>query len=85
LDVTHGNRAEPKRIVLVDPGVVARLGAVLADTLEAGAGVLVKCPALRAVIAGGFDPGSSRTTAAVSAKTPTVPQTDPSMGLGITA
>src|SRR5438034_5292 len=48
--------AEPERVVLVDPGVVARLGAVLADALEAGAGVLIERPALRTVIAGGLRP-----------------------------
>ena len=48
--------AEPERVVLVDPGVVARLGAVLADALEARARVLVERPALRAVIAGGLRP-----------------------------
>src|SRR5712675_2890239 len=40
------------RVVLVDPGVIARLGAVLADAFEAGAGILMERPALGAVIAG---------------------------------
>src|SRR3954451_18787148 len=44
--------AEPEGVVLVDPRVVARLGAVLADALEAWAGILVERPALRAVVAG---------------------------------
>src|SRR5262249_59474815 len=44
--------AEPQRVVLVDPAVVARLGAVLADALEAGSRILVERPALGAMIAG---------------------------------
>src|SRR6266481_3901252 len=48
--------AKPERVVLVDPGVVARLGAVLPDALEAGTGVLIEGPAFRAVIAGGLRP-----------------------------
>src|SRR6478736_2782240 len=44
--------AEPERIVLIHPGVVARLGAVLADAVEPGPGILVDRPALRAMIAG---------------------------------
>src|SRR4029434_10650450 len=43
--------AEPERVVLVDPAVVARLGAVLADAFEAGPRILVERPALRAMIA----------------------------------
>src|ERR1700682_1384261 len=46
--------AEPDRVVLIDPGVVARLGAVVADALEARAGILVERPAFRAMIAGRF-------------------------------
>src|ERR1700730_3034474 len=45
---------EPDRVVLIDPGVVARLGAVVADALEAWAGIFVERPALRAMIAGRF-------------------------------
>src|SRR5260370_17489946 len=42
----HGNvLAEPQRIVLVDPGVIARLGAVIAEAFKAGAGLLVEPPA----------------------------------------
>src|SRR6202166_1462880 len=48
--------AKPQRVVLVDPGVIARLGAVLTDAVEAGAGILVDRPALRAMIAGGSRP-----------------------------
>src|ERR1700730_6245029 len=44
--------SEAERVVLVDPAVVARLGAVIAYAFEAGAGIFVKRPALRAVIAG---------------------------------
>src|SRR5580704_7939625 len=44
--------AEPDRVVLIDPGVVARLGAVVADALEARAGIFVEGPAFRAMIAG---------------------------------
>src|SRR5438067_2489348 len=45
---------EAERVVLVDPRIVARLGTVLADAFEAGAGILVERPALGAVVAGGF-------------------------------
>src|SRR5689334_16918886 len=48
--------AEPERVVLVDPRVVARLGAVLADALEARAGILVERPALGAVVPGRLRP-----------------------------
>src|SRR4051812_23609221 len=44
--------AEPEGVVLVDPRVVARLGAVLADALEARAGILVERPAFGAMVAG---------------------------------
>src|SRR5262245_55085478 len=44
--------AEPERVVLVDPRVVARLGAVLSKALEAGTGILMERPALGAVIPG---------------------------------
>src|SRR3984885_12509500 len=46
--------AEPDRVVLIDPAVVARLGAVVADALEAGARIFVERPAFRAMIAGRF-------------------------------
>src|SRR6266568_2021493 len=50
----HGNvLAEPQRVVLVDPGVIARLGAVIAEAFETGAGILVEAPAFRAMVAGG--------------------------------
>src|SRR6202035_2513731 len=48
--------AKPERVVLVDPGVIARLGAVLADAFEAGAGILIDRPAFRTMIAGGVRP-----------------------------
>src|SRR6202051_691480 len=48
--------AQSGRIVLVDPGVVARLGAVLTDAFEAGAGILIDRPAFRTMIAGGVRP-----------------------------
>src|SRR6266567_8036933 len=48
--------AKPERVVLVDPSVIARLGAVLADAFEAGAGILIDCPAFGTVIAGGVRP-----------------------------
>src|SRR5687767_15864446 len=38
--------------MLIDPGIVARLGAVLSKALESGARILVECPALGAMIAG---------------------------------
>src|SRR5579864_8670676 len=44
--------AETKRVVLIDPSVVARLGAVLADAVKAGTGILVERPALGASIPG---------------------------------
>src|SRR6267142_1750368 len=44
--------AKPEGVVLVDPRGVARLGAVLADALEARARILVERPALGAVVAG---------------------------------
>src|SRR6185369_11373112 len=46
--------AKPEGVVLVDPRVVARLGAVLADAFEARAGILVERPALGAMVAGRF-------------------------------
>ena len=42
--------------MLIDPRVIARLGAVLADALEARTRILVEAPALRAVIAGRLRP-----------------------------
>ena len=44
--------AEPERVVLVDPGVVARLGAVVSEAFKARAGIFVERPAFRAMIAG---------------------------------
>jgi hypothetical protein len=34
--------AETERVVLIDPGIVARLGAVLADALKSRSGVLIE-------------------------------------------
>src|SRR6516162_4412904 len=54
IEVGGGHRnvlAKPERVVLVDPGVVARLSAIVAETLEAGAGILVEAEAFRAVVA----------------------------------
>src|SRR5262249_7692946 len=48
--------AEAERVVLIDPRVVARLGAVFTDAVEPRAGVLIKGPALWAVIAGRLGP-----------------------------
>src|SRR6266436_3485800 len=48
--------AKSERVVLVDPGVIARLGAVLTDTFEARAGILIDRPAFRTMIAGGVRP-----------------------------
>src|SRR5262245_18402114 len=45
---------EAERVVLVDPRVVARLRAVLADPLEAGPRVLIEAPALGTVITCGL-------------------------------
>src|SRR4029077_6665808 len=47
---------KPQRVVLIDPGVIARLGAVLADTFEARSGILIERPAFRAMIAGSGRP-----------------------------
>src|SRR6185503_17350087 len=44
--------AQTKRVVLVDPGVIARLGAVLAQPAEPRSRVLVERPTFRAMIAG---------------------------------
>ena len=44
--------AKPERIMLVHPGVIARLRAVVADACKAWAGEFVERPALRAMIAG---------------------------------
>src|SRR3979490_1635822 len=48
--------AKSKRVVLVDPGVTPPLGAVLTDTFEARAGILIDRPAFRTMIAGGGRP-----------------------------
>src|SRR6202161_1510933 len=45
--------AQAERVVLVDPGVIARLGRVIADAFKARARVLVERPAFRTLIAGG--------------------------------
>src|SRR5262245_24484818 len=44
--------AEADRVMLIDPGVVARLGAVVANALESRSRIFVEAPSLRAVIAG---------------------------------
>src|SRR5262249_33844845 len=44
--------AESGRVALIDPGVIARLGAVLSDTVEAGAGILIDRPTFRTMVAG---------------------------------
>src|SRR5882672_2658152 len=57
VEIGGGHRhvlAEPERVVLIDPRVVARLGAVLADSLKARARILVEGPALGAMIARGL-------------------------------
>src|ERR1700688_2992532 len=48
--------AKSERVVLVDPGLIARLGAVLTDTFEARAGILIDRPAFRTMIAGSVRP-----------------------------
>src|SRR2546429_7084520 len=57
--------AESECVVLIDPAVVARFGAVLADAFEAGPRILVQRPALRALIAGRL--GSVERTPALAA------------------
>src|SRR5579864_3089977 len=42
---------QPERVVLVDPGVIARLGRVIAETFEARSRILVERPAFRTMIA----------------------------------
>src|SRR5262245_32431708 len=57
VEIPGGHRhvvAEAEGVVLIDPRVVARFGAVVPDALETGAGIFVERPALGAVIAGGF-------------------------------
>src|SRR5262249_29208930 len=44
--------AEPEGVVLIDPRVIARLGAVGSDALETGAGILIERPAFGTVITG---------------------------------
>src|SRR5580704_5355982 len=44
--------AEPDRVVLVDPAVVARFRTVIANAVKARTRVFVKCPAFRTVVAG---------------------------------
>src|SRR5262245_31316944 len=46
--------AKPERVVLVDPRIVARLCAVLADSFKSRPRVLIKCPAFGAMIASRF-------------------------------
>src|SRR3978361_1222173 len=48
--------AKSEGVVLIHPGVIARLGAVLTDTVEAGAGILIDRPAFRTMVAGGVTP-----------------------------
>src|SRR5262245_5808263 len=55
IEIGGGDRnvlAEAKGIVLVDPGVVARLDALVLEAFKTRAGILVELPTLRAVIAG---------------------------------
>src|SRR4029078_4957589 len=54
VEVGGGDRnvlAEPNRIVLIDPGVVARLDAFILEALKPGARISVEFPAFGAVIA----------------------------------
>src|SRR5271170_3383466 len=54
--VRRGDRhvlAETDRVVLIDPGVVAGFGAVVADAVKARTRVFVELPAFGALIAGG--------------------------------
>src|SRR5687768_15358714 len=48
--------AEAEHVVLIDPGVVAGLGAVVADALKAWSRILVERPAFRTVVAGRLRP-----------------------------
>src|ERR1051326_1863287 len=55
VEIAGGDRhvlAEPERVVLIDPGVVARFGAVIAEAGEARARVFVERPAFRTMLAG---------------------------------
>src|SRR5580693_1499585 len=55
VEIAGGDRhivAEPERVVLVDPGVIARLGRVIADAFKTRARIFVERPAFRTMIAG---------------------------------
>src|SRR5580700_11020793 len=57
IEIAGGDRhviAEAERVVLIDPGVIARLGAVIANARKARAWIFVERPALGAVIARGL-------------------------------
>ena len=53
----HGHVfAKAEGVVLVDPGIVTRLGAIIAETFKARSGILIKRPTFGAMIAGRFWP-----------------------------
>src|SRR3984957_12427553 len=59
VEIAGGDRyvvAQPERVVLVDPGVIARLGGVIADAFKARARIFVERPAFRTMIAGRLRP-----------------------------
>ncbi len=76
--------AEAEGVVLVDPGVVARLGAVLADAFEARSGILIERPALRTMVAGRLRPVQRRLALApVEAADVAAGQRDPHHALAV--
>src|SRR6185503_18885374 len=81
----HGNvRAQARGVVLIDPAVIARLGAVVADTFEPRTGILVERPALRAMIAGRLRSAQWRLAlAAIEAAKVAAGKRDPHDTLGI--
>src|SRR6185312_7934084 len=44
--------SKSKRVVLIDPGVIARLGAVITDPIKAGSRIFVESPAFWTMVAG---------------------------------
>ena len=69
--------------MLIDPAVVARLGAVLADAFEAGAGILIQRPAFGAVIAGRGRPIEHPALAPVEAADVAARKRDPHHALAV--
>src|SRR3981189_2302273 len=60
--------ALPARVALIDPGVIAGFGAVLAEAFKPRTGILIKRPALRTMISGGGRPIEHLALAPVEAR-----------------